>query len=813
MLTLSERQEHLEYECVLLGQKRYEDQREEQGESATLPGQQQVKRAIGPLTEAIQRFTEEAAKPGKAGRKHSALPYLLHVLPEQAAYITLRSALDGAAKYKSLAAIAIEIGTAIEDHINLVAMSAEAPGLYRKLLEQIKKATSERHRSGVLRHASRKYNLQKLKWGKDEKLILGTKLVELLEESTKLIRMQVQSEGKNHRKARLLFTEEAQAWFSDAHARASMWSPIHLPMLVRPLDWSTPFDGGYLTRAIRGSHMVLSYTKGYLDELKNVDMPEVYSAVNAVQSTPWKINTSILGVMKEALAAGERLQSLFVEADEPLPLRPAGLPVDVDADKLGPVDRERLTEWKARAAKTYEANARRASARASLAQKLWVAERFAPEAEFYFPHYLDFRGRIYPFASYLNPQGDDVARGLLQFTVGKPLGSSGAYWLKVHIANLFGVDKVSFEDRIKWVNEHSKMLIDCTTDPLAYTFWTTAESPWSALAAIFEYAGWLIQGDEFVSHLPIAMDGSCSGLQHYSAMLRDPIGGAAVNLLPSDKPGDIYTAVANEAQAFVDGSLEGSALIWKGGKVVRKIAKQPTMTLCYSATQRGMQGQIESAIRKLSEEKGEPYLGDADPYRASVYMAEVIWNALGETVVAARQAMDFLKGAARLAASKGLPIRWTAPSGFPVLQEYKQTSGKVIKVHYAGQRLELTVQHETDKLDKKKQAAGVAPNFVHSCDSAHLMATVTLGTQNGLNDWAVIHDSFGVHAADIDTLHACIRESFIEQYTPDVLTHFKDEIEKQLETYAPDLAEKMPAVPPQGTLDLAAVRDARYFFA
>ena len=124
--------------------------------------------------------------------------------------------------------------------------------------------------------------------------------------------------------------------------------------------------------------------------------------------------------------------------------------------------------------------------------------------------------------------------------------------------------------------------------------------------------------------------------------------------------------------------------------------------------------------------------------------------------------------------------------------------------------MELMLTKDTDELAKKKQQAGVAPNFVHSLDSAHLMATVNLGVDNGLRHWACIHDSFGTHAADVDMLHACIREAFIDQYTPNVLERFRDELVQQL---PPELAAKVPEVPPQGTLELAAVRESRYFFA
>ena len=53
------------------------------------------------------------------------------------------------------------------------------------------------------------------------------------------------------------------------------------------------------------------------------------------------------------------------------------------------------------------------------------------------------------------------------------------------------------------------------------------------------------EGDGFVSNIVVNVDGSCNGLQIYSLMLRDKKAGDLVNLLPSDKPKDIYQLVAN----------------------------------------------------------------------------------------------------------------------------------------------------------------------------------------------------------------------------------------------------------------------------
>ena len=67
------------------------------------------------------------------------------------------------------------------------------------------------------------------------------------------------------------------------------------------------------------------------------------------------------------------------------------------------------------------------------------------------------------------------------------------------------------------------------------------------------------QGTDYVSHIPVAFDGSCSGIQHFSAMLKDEIGGTAVNLVPDDKVHDIYGIVAEHVkQAVMKDAAEGT---------------------------------------------------------------------------------------------------------------------------------------------------------------------------------------------------------------------------------------------------------------
>ena len=60
-----------------------------------------------------------------------------------------------------------------------------------------------------------------------------------------------------------------------------------------------------------------------------------------------------------------------------------------------------------------------------------------------FPHNLDFRGRAYPISPHFNHLGGDLTRSLFLFWDGKELGEEGLNWLKIQLANVYGVDKES----------------------------------------------------------------------------------------------------------------------------------------------------------------------------------------------------------------------------------------------------------------------------------------------------------------------------------------------------------------------------------
>lgn len=144
---------------------------------------------------------------------------------------------------------------------------------------------------------------------------------------------------------------------------------------------------------------------------------------------------------------------------------------------------------------------------------------------FYFPHNVDFRGRAYPLPPHLNHIGDDLSRGLLKFGESRPLGERGLRWLKIHISNLYGYDKASFDDRVVFVDQHLPEIYDSAEKPLeGGRWWTKADDAWQCLAACMELRNALESGDPhaYESNLPTHQDGTCNGLQHYAALGGDP---------------------------------------------------------------------------------------------------------------------------------------------------------------------------------------------------------------------------------------------------------------------------------------------------
>lgn len=771
----------------------------------------------------ISEFLEIAKV--QAGKKHSVVKFIGGSIdPEQMAYLALKTIIAGISGIQTAAHISVQIGLAMEDEIRLAAIRKQEKKVYNSIVEGTMKRGSQHYKHMYAVRRADYYGDNWVTWGDKVRCMVGSKLLELV--ITHLDLVDVIITGTGRKQVALISAKPSTVAWIEKYNMAGVRSPYE-PMVVRPRDWSTPYDGGYITSNIKPFCLVKRVTSRRLKALYNgVDMPVVYASINALQHTEWQVNGSVLDVLKNLWESGSELGGIPSRADLELPIKP----LDIETNQGS------FKQWKRDASQAHRNHMETTSSRIAYSMTIDVAVRYAEFKRIFMPYQLDFRGRIYALP-HLNPQGADFQKALLRFSKGKPLGDTGSQWLAIHGANVAGVDKVDFQTRVSWIEDNEEEILAIAQDPFNNQGWAGSvagveiDKPWQFLAFCFEWAGFVEKGDSHVSHLPIALDGSCSGIQHFSAMLRDEIGGAAVNLIPADKPADVYQLVADAVLVQVNLDLldgtedsltpEGRLVFgtkalaeqWLSFGITRKTCKRPVMTLAYGSREYGFKEQLLSDILAPAVKE----MGDALPfgadggYMAAGYLAKKIWDAVTVTLVAAGQAMDWAKETVRVANKAAVAIHWVTPSGFPVEQSYKNMTSIRVDTAING-RTNLRLEIPTDDLDYRKQCSAIAPNWIHSLDASHMALTVLACKEAGVDSFAVIHDSFGTHAADTDTLFGIVRDTFVDMYTNhDVLDTFKNHVYESITDET--IQEELPDDLVRGSLDLEEIKFSSYCFA
>ena len=845
----------LEHESYEMGEARFRKMFERQMQAGEVADTAAAKPLIATLlpkmVARINEWFEEVTS--KRGKRPTAFQFLQDVKPEALAYITIKSVLGSltSTDVTTVQAAASMVGRAIEDEARFGRIrDLEAKYFHANVAEQLNKRVGVVYKKAFMQVIEADMLSKGLlngeawsSWHKEDSIHVGVRCIEMLIESTGLVVLERQNAGivGQDTEALHLAEEYAEIISTRAGALAGI-SPMYQPCVVPPKPWTGITSGGYWANGRRPLALVRTHSKKALMRYEDVYMPEVYKAVNIAQSTPWKINKKVLEVAN-VITKWTHCPVADVPSieREELPMKPEDINTNPEA----------LTAWKRAAAAVYRKDKARKSRRLSLEFMLEQANKFANHKAIWFPYNMDWRGRVYA-VSMFNPQGNDMTKGLLTLAKGKPIGKEGFYWLKVHGANCAGVDKVPFPERIKFIEDNHDNIMACAKSPLENTWWAEQDSPFCFLAFCFEYAGVQHHGLGYNCSLPLAFDGSCSGIQHFSAMLRDEVGGRAVNLLPSDTVQDIYGIVAKKVNEILQNDvINGTdnrvetvtddttgeiverhklgtkelARQWLEYGVNRSVTKRSVMTLAYGSKEFGFRQQVLEDTIRPAVDSGRGMMF-TQPNQAAGYMAKLIWDSVSVTVVAAVEAMKWLQSAAKLLAAEvkdkktgevlrnRCAVHWVTPDGFPVWQEYRKPLQTRLNLMFLGKfRLQPTINTNKDSgIDAHKQESGIAPNFVHSQDGSHLRKTVVLAHEKyGIESFALIHDSFGTIPADAAGLFKAVRETMVDTYeSNDVLADFYEQFADQLHESQLD---KMPALPKKGNLNLQDILKSDFAFA
>jgi DNA-directed RNA polymerase, mitochondrial len=655
-------------------------------------------------------------------------------------------------------------------------------------------------------------------------------------------------------------TEGAWAIVDEALNTSVNSNPVFWPDEHKPKAWTGWDSGGATDPRMDGYATVLrSYHKDTQAAVKHAiktgQMQPTLDALNTLQSVPFTINGQVLDVLQTLVGL-----DIWVKG---MPPKNLVMPPKLNAFVWDDMTEDQQGFYSRKRAEIAATNRGFIGDRVLFGEDMATAEAMAKHERFYTPMNCDWRGRVYAL-SHFNFQREDRVRALFNFSDGEPIGEDGLWWLKVHTANCgdFKVEvtkdgepcsrkqtkisKRTLQERVQWCDNNTQLITSIASAPLVHTEWMKAAKPFLFLAACFELQAALEQGPSFITRLPISFDGSCSGLQHLSAMTR-AAEGSMVNLTPSPLPQDVYQVVADQTLARVtadlthqpenpldpeelkaSASIRAMAALFLEFGVDRDLSKRNVMTYSYSSKKFGMASQqqvdtMDPLGREVLEGKRteHPFVGyqmgsKERPGKAARFIASHIFDAIETRIHKPAEAMKFLQSIAKALAHEGKPVNWTTPVGIPWINRYHEHEITRVELFLndGGVRSSVRVNIATGSkkdIDKGKAANGVAPNFVHALDASHLLLVANAAALQGITSIATVHDSFGCLASRARDFNRIIREVFALMYeTHDVLTQI-------LERASCDLTDanrhRLPNAIVPGPLNLKDILNADFAFA
>lgn len=817
---------------------------EQKGTFGTTPvASKLISRIFDSFKSSIQEYQEEYLK-GKAVRSTAAADVISRLDIDAVAYITAKIILNNIYKPTVAQNTYRGIGQALEDEFKMREFKEENSHYYKSIQEDLNKrgAKANRKKNITVGVFNKRLDFQLDKWTSTERFQVGMVLVRLFIESTGLVEFDDVYKNKKHLKY-LIATKELCGWVEQMNEKMEVMQPFFLPMVCKPKPWTSILDGGYISPYLKRNKFIKNNNRDYLKKLSTAEMPHVFEAVNHLQDTAWQINSRVLNVVKELWQEGREVVELPDREDELLPIFP--YPEKTKEDAYTAEEAEVVKKWKRDTYEIHKRNIKKRSIRILVSQILRIASDFKSFKSIYFPHQMDFRGRVYPIPVLLQPQGSDLAKGLLHFSKGKQVDKESIKWLQVHGANVYGYDKCNYTDRIQWVLERHSEIKSYAENPLDVRGWTEADKPFQFLAFCMEYNDYLNNPDDFTTHIPVQLDGTCNGLQHYSALLRDKEGGKAVNLVNAEIPSDIYAKVAekleeklNEIHKSGNNSLVNMcssddnklAECWLRLGINRKLTKRPVMVLPYGGTMISCREYIGEYLRDnySNEYIWEHFKVGDNPtdcvYKTSVWLSKYLWEAISETLQAAIIGMDYLRKLARIIIGQGHYIEWLTPIGLLIRQDYRARKKKEIKTELYGSIIKTTINVDLDTMDNNRQVNGICPNFIHSLDAACLMFYLIKCKDAGIESFMTVHDCYGTLAPDTTTSAKLLRESFVEIYRTSILDNFTEDVlmviqdklrvteDKKEIAKLTKLLDELPEKPEMGELDIEEVLASKYFF-
>jgi DNA-directed RNA polymerase len=305
---------------------------------------------------------------------------------------------------------------------------------------------------------------------------------------------------------------------------------------------------------------------------------------------------------------------------------------------------------------------------------------------------------------------------------------TGTEYIKIDLANQFGLDRLNWQDRIYWVEDNEKDLKDLAA---------TAKHPILFRKALRAYH--LAKAGQPTNHV-MGLDATASGIQCMAVMSGCPLTARTVNLIDTGQRECLYQAVTDYMNTLPD------------IQVRRKIVKHPVMTHFYGS--------------KVVPRKA---FGAGDKLKA-------FYTTLSERLPGATQLMHLFQSHWN---SHAQYHQWTMPDKHVVRVPVVNTVEKEIEVDELNH---LRFNYRTSEVGIQKKGRSLAANITHSVDGWIVREMVKRAKAQGFH-LAPIHDCFYAHPNHMNHVRQNYIDILSQMARMPMVSHILSEISGKTTTY------------------------------
>lgn len=578
--------------------------------------------------------------------------------------------------------------------------------------------------------------------------------------------------------------------------RIALNNAFHRPMIVKPVKHTSLVSpkGGYLNlrspllkSPVKVNGKIHPMILGFKDK-------EFFDTLNAHQEVGYKINKQMIDIIKELQFIGAVGDSLHYNTDilrDEMMANAAQEIHDVNemrkenfganAFLLTDIGEQEIIKKHLKIAEQYVA---------SFKKTIAIAQEYSQYDAFYYPVFLDNRGRIYYYGKDLNPQGNELHRSLLQFAEGTVMDDIKVMDSYIALGNAMGYDKKTIEFRQNAVIDNLDTFVNGSLQEVIELL--DKDALLTGLAVAMDIRGYhkaKAQGQEYISYQPLHFDSCNSGSQINGVLLRDDRNCRLSNIInvEGDTLEDTYKAVALDLQRKLLKDQSGMFRKFNNTPEIyhRTVFKKSSMVRTnYGGSHLTCRDDISYQLKKMFPE----FWNSITKSEKDAFMVEAV-RVIDASLPASTAYKRFARKMIAEVVKRDECLAYHNPrSGFPVVLRENVVGTKDIKYTemFTGKCKSYTMKIHTKDVDRGRTVSASVPGITHSFDAGII---IDVKKRCGDIPMTTIHDSIAVLAGHgTSKLLPAIRDCYYDMAVNDDLRVIADELKSTVEIpYSNDL--------------------------